>query len=126
MAHELQTTHDESFEGTLTLAEHPDGSLVFEDGSAPVEDERIAARIAQRYPNIERAGASSAESEDGSPAEETVADPPLDPGEHTIDDLEAELDGEFSDAELQAILDAEEAGEDRSGATDAIEAQLDS
>jgi len=126
MAHELQTSHDESFDGALTLAEHPEGSLSFEDGSATIEDEDVAARIARRYPNIERADATSAGPDNSAEVEEAVADPPLDPSEYTIDDLEAELDGEFSDAQLQALLNAEEAGEDRSGATDAIEAQLDS
>lgn len=59
-------------------------------------------------------------------AEAEVADPPFDPGEYSIDDLETELsEGDYTDAELAALLDAEQAGDNtRSGAVDVIQSQL--
>lgn len=55
---------------------------------------------------------------------EEVAEPPLDPTQFSVDDLETELDaGDFSDAELDALEDAERADDDpRTTALDAIEA----
>ncbi|EMA46531.1 gas vesicle protein GvpO [Halococcus saccharolyticus] len=50
----------------------------------------------------------------------------LDPSDHTIDELEAQLD-EIDDPEtLQEIRDAETDGEDRTGALDAIDERLNS
>jgi len=64
--------------------------------------------------------------EESSPdeAEAEVADPPLDPTQFSVDDLKTELDaGDFSDAELDALEDAERADDDpRTTALDAIEA----
>ena len=50
----------------------------------------------------------------------------LDPSEHTIDELEAQLD-EIDDPDaLEEIRDAETSGEDRTGAIEAIDDRLDS
>ena len=50
----------------------------------------------------------------------------LDPSEHTIDELEAQLD-EIDDPDaLEEIRDAETGGEDRTGAIEAIDDRLDS
>ena len=50
----------------------------------------------------------------------------LDPSEHTIDELEAQLD-EIDDPDaLEGIRDAETSGEDRIGAVEAIDDRLDS
>ena len=50
----------------------------------------------------------------------------LDPSEHTIDELEAQLD-EIDDPDaLEGIRDAETSGEDRTGAIEAIDDRLDS
>ena len=50
----------------------------------------------------------------------------LDPSEHTIDELEAQLD-EIDDPDaLERIRDAETSGEDRIGAVEAIDDRLDS
>lgn len=55
--------------------------------------------------------------------EPEVAEPPIDPSELTLDDLEADLDeNDYSAAELDALESAEEAAEDRSGAQDLIDA----
>ncbi|WP_049986831.1 hypothetical protein [Halobellus rufus] len=57
-----------------------------------------------------------------------ASDPPFDPGEYTIDELEAELEtdeDEKWDAEsLRALRAAERTGDDRTGALDAIEDML--
>lgn len=65
------------------------------------------------------------EDEDENEDEEadSEAEPPFDPGEHSVDDLRDRLDeGDYSDAELDALADAEAAGDDRSTAQDAIDA----
>jgi len=59
--------------------------------------------------------------DDGDEAE--VAEPPIDPSELTLDELEADLDeNDYSAAELDALEATEEAAEDRSGAQDLIDA----
>lgn len=66
---------------------------------------------------------SGGESDTADAGDVTEADPPVDPSELTLDELEADLDeNEYSDSELDALEAAEEAGEDRSGAQDLIEA----
>lgn len=54
---------------------------------------------------------------------ESTVDSPFDPGEHTVDDLEAKLDdNEYTDGELDALEAAERDGDDRETALEAIEA----
>jgi hypothetical protein len=61
--------------------------------------------------------------DDAADDENTVAEPPLNPDEFSVDALEEALaDADYSDAELDAIADAEAAGEDRTTAHDAIDA----
>ena len=129
MPHELRLSDaDVADDATLTLGAHPDGELSFEDGTATVEDETLARRLAERYVRLEYVGDAGG---DGSPgSDDTDGDesvtPPVDPAEYTIDDLAAHLDAAaYSDAELQALLDAEAAGKDREGAMDVIEAALE-
>jgi len=125
-SHKLQTTHDDEFDGTLSLGVHPDGSLAFSDGEATVDQEDVATEIDSRYPNVEYVGeADGADASESESAADGIAEPPLDPGDHTIGELEAELEQQdYSDAELEALLDAEAAGKNRAGATDAIEESL--
>ena len=52
-----------------------------------------------------------------------AAEPPFDPSELTVDELEAELaDGEFTDHDLDVLATAEQDGKERDTALDAIEA----
>lgn len=63
--------------------------------------------------------------DDGGEEAEGPVDPPFDPGEYTIDELEDALEaGEYSDAEVAALYSAEVEGEDRTGAIDAIDEYL--
>jgi len=127
MTHELQLTTDQE-DVTLPLGQHPDGVLEFEGGTAAVDDESVARVIDDTYPNIEYvdgdAGAGAdATSGDDQEDDDVVAEPPFDPTEKTVGELEELLDeGDYSAAELDAIAAAEEAGEDRSTAQDAIDA----
>lgn len=51
-----------------------------------------------------------------------ATEPPFDPSEYTVDEIEAELaEGEFSSAELDALAEAEADGKDRETALEAIE-----
>jgi hypothetical protein len=53
-------------------------------------------------------------------------EPPISPSEYTIVDLEDELTREdYSDEELEALLEAEKENKDRNGAVDAIIAALE-
>lgn len=129
MAHELQLTTDEE-DVTLPIGQHPDGVLTFEGGTAAVDEESVARVIDDTYPNIKYvdgadAGADSddADSEPEQEDDDVVAEPPFDPTEKTVGELEELLEeGDYSAAELDAIAAAEEAGEDRSTAHDAIDA----
>lgn len=132
MAHELQLTTD-SEDVTLPIGEHPDGVLTFEGGTATVDDESVAEAIDDTYPNIEYVdgadagdgtASDDADSEpDQEDADDVVAEPPFDPTEKTVGELEELLEeDDYSAAELDAIGAAEEAGEDRSTAHDAIDA----
>ena len=129
MAHELQLTTDEE-DVTLPIGQHPDGVLTFEGGTAAVDEESVARVIDDTYPNIEYvdgadAGAASddADSEPDQEDDDVVAEPPFDPTEKTVGELEELLEeDDYSADELDAIAAAEEAGEDRSTAHDAIDA----
>lgn len=75
-------------------------------------------------PPVADTAADSADTEpadnESTEADETEA--PFDPSEQTIDELETRLEeNDFSDAELDALADAESNGKDREGATDAID-----
>lgn len=55
-----------------------------------------------------------------------TAEPPVNPTTHSVSELEAVLeDGEFSASELEALARAEESGEDRKTAHEAIQTALD-
>lgn len=127
MTHELQLTTDDE-DVTLPIGQHPDGALTFEGGTAAVDDESVARVIDDTYPNIEYVDGADAASDDATSGtdqedEDVVAEPPFDPAEKTVGKLEELLDeGDYSAAELDAIAAAEEAGEGRSTAHDAIDA----
>lgn len=125
MAHELQLTTDDD-DVTLPIGQHPDGVLTFEGGTAAVDDESVARVIDDTYPNIEYVDGDAgdgADSGDDQEDDDVVAEPPFDPTEKTVGELEELLEeGDYSAAELDAIDAAEQAGEDRSTARDAIDA----
>ena len=117
MPHELRLSDaDVADDATLTLGAHPNGELSFEEGTATVADETLARRLAERYVRLEYvgdAGGDESAGPDEADGDEPVT-PSVDPDEYTIDDLAAHLDAAaYSDAELQALLDAEAAGKDR-------------
>ena len=121
MAHELQLTTDDE-DVTLPIGQHPDGVLTFEGGTAAVDDESVARVIDNTYPNIAYVG-DDAGSEPDQEDDDVVAEPPFDPTEKTVGELEELLEeDDYSAAELDAIAAAEQAGEDRSTALDAIDA----
>jgi hypothetical protein len=121
MAHELRVATDEDYTGTLTLGFHPEGELHFEDGAATVDDEAVAENLDRRYTNIEYVGETGTADADAASAD--AVEPPIDPGDYTVDELEATLDEEsFSDGELEALAAAEAAGENRETALETIDA----
>lgn len=118
---ELALPRDEDYTGTLTLGFHPDGELHFENGTATVEDEDVAAVLVDRYARIEYAETETDRSGDASATDAEVAEPPFDPTEYTVDEVRDALeDDDYSDAELRALLAAEEAGQGRVGVSEAI------
>jgi len=81
--------------------------------------EDIAEQVADAHPHdVERVEDDSDEVAAEAPE---VPDPPFDPAEYTVDELHAALDdGDYSDAELDALADAEAAEEGRTTALEAI------
>jgi hypothetical protein len=78
-------------------------------------DEARAAALVRSNWALERADVDDAEAFYG------AAEPPFGPGEHTVEELRDELDGsDYSDAELDALADAEAAGKGRETALEAI------
>ncbi|UIP00340.1 hypothetical protein Hbl1158_02925 [Halobaculum sp. CBA1158] len=69
----------------------------------------------------------SADSADETEADESDSvDPPLDPANYTVSELETALeDGEYSDDELAAIRAAESAGKNRTGVRGALDTRLE-
>lgn len=137
--HRLQTDLDEPFTGELTAGLHPDGTIEFENDKATVEDEDLARQLANRHTHVEYAGAVDDDSDesvaDDSSADEageaddsdaeTVAEPPLNPSEFSVDELEDALaDGDYTVRELEVIGDAEEADKNRTTALDAIDGAI--
>jgi hypothetical protein len=90
---------------------------VIEPGEELPED--VADQIAAAHPHqVEQTDDEPTDTDD-----ESEATSPIDPTEHTVPELEDALEeGDYSDAELDAIADAEAAGESRNTALDAIEA----
>jgi len=128
MPHALVVTTDGDYSGTLALGKHPDGELAFEDGTAVVEREETARRLADHYPNLAYDGAADADGAADETADDdakaSVAEPPLNPDEFAVGALrDALADADYSAAELNAIEQAERAdGSPRSTAIDAIDA----
>lgn len=90
------------------------------DAEAAAEDE-YDADAADEY-DAEDEDEYEAGTRDAQAADAEAADAPLDPDEYTIDELETELaDGDYSADELDALAAAERDGQDRTGATDAID-----
>lgn len=81
------------------------------DGEDDSDDES-----SESDPEADAAGADDAE----------AVDSPFDPSEKTNSELESDLEeNDYSEAELQALLAAEESGKNRDGAKDAINDRLD-
>lgn len=82
------------------------GDTVLEPGDEVELDESTVAGHESRFIEVD----------------EEEVEPPFDPSEYTNDELEDELaDRDLSDAELDALLTAEEEGDNRNGAKTAIE-----
>jgi hypothetical protein len=98
----------------------------FHIGDQADVSEAQAAYLCEERGDFERVGDEPGPGAEGDADEdsvELVAEPPINPADHTIAELEEALaDGEYSDAELDAIADAEAASDDRTGAHDAINA----
>lgn len=127
MHHELHTTNPDDFSGQLTISQAPDGRLRFEDGVATVADRTVAEEISRRRPNIEYVGetdapvAASAEGD-----AETLPEPPFDPGDYTVGDLREGLPADaMTTAELEAVIEAERAGADRTTAKEVLRDALE-
>jgi hypothetical protein len=106
--------------GTYRVAGHS-----FEPGDEKDVDDELAGYLADHedFEVLEDDGADDDAVREEDVNEEPVAEPPLDPGEHTVGELEDALqEGDYSATELDAIADAEAAGQDRVGAHDAVDA----
>ena len=90
----------------------PDTTHEFDD------QERAEQYLDHASDNWVKANATS-EDENGN---EDETSPPFDPADYTVEELEDEMGGgEFSDAEREALADAERDGEDRSSAIETLE-----
>jgi hypothetical protein len=92
------------------------------------EELEVSEEILEQYPRrLERVEAEDVDDSDSDVEEEPeVADPPIDPAEYTIDELQAGLAGsDYSNAELVALRSAEQDGKDRTGAKDTIDDHLE-
>lgn len=100
--------------GNVTVDE--DGYLDVEEAAA----ERAMTLLADAY-DVEYTDDGDVVFEEDGPPDDDV-EPPFDPSDYTIDELEAELaERELSDDERSALLKAEREGDGRTGAVDAIE-----
>lgn len=115
-----RVTHDLEEDPVVYDNQVLDEPLEFEDGEATLESEDAARNLARRHTHVEYGGRVYAETD----SEDGTAEPPIDPAEQNLDELEEALkEGDFTDEELDAIRAAEEADDSpRSGATDLIEA----
>lgn len=104
-----------------------DSPLEFdENGFAEVDEER-GRKLLAMHRHIERGGHGPVEDDGGGdkPPDEDV-EPPFDPSEKTVDELQDALEqNEYSDAELEALAEAEADGKNRETALEAIEAELE-
>lgn len=113
----------------LTEEQYENWSYQFERLDTPSEEndsEQTVADEAEESNESEDTEGTEENAEESDESEEQVAEPPIDPGEYTIQDLDDEIaESDYSDAELRAIADAEIAGEDRSGAKTVINEALE-
>lgn len=119
-----RVTHDLDEDPTVYDGQVLDEPLEFEGGEAVVATEDIARELARRHTHVERVGPVPG---DEASAEPAVESPPFDPMDKTVDELEAALDDEdydWNDAALRGLLEAEEDGENRDTALEAIEDAL--
>jgi len=96
------------------------------DGTFEVDSESWLQRFADRHDvdptTLVDGQDASGDNADGV-GDETVADPPLDPAEFSVDSLRDALqDADYDAAELDAVAEAEAAGKDRKTAHEAIDA----
>lgn len=120
--------HTPDITGELRDPEH--GAYAIEDGVIEVDDAEVAADLVGRHRRVEWLD-EPPENDDGEAAgaenEVAVESPPIDPADHTVDELRDALDDadyDWNAAALRGLLDAERSGKDRDTATDAIQAAL--
>lgn len=111
------------------------GSHDIRDGRIEVDDTETARALYERYrmlswhgdePEAESGPVSEGETggsdaEDGGAEDSTDAEAPFDPSEFTVAELRDQLTGDESDAEREALADAERDGKNRSSAIDILE-----
>jgi len=95
----------------------------FGDSFRPIDD--ASGDTGGGTPPDEEPTATDSENSQAS-TEADTSTPPFAPGDLTIEELDEEIaEGDYSTDELQAVLHAEQNGEDRTGAVDVIEAHLE-
>jgi len=107
-----------------------DEYAAFRDKFEPVDDEPVDATddsdaaAADDTVSEPDDGDEAAKGSAEAPSADETGEPPVDPGAFTIDELQAHLKeaDDYTAADYDALYAAESAGEDRSGATDAINA----
>lgn len=86
-------------------------------------DEQEAENLVRANWALQRSSVEEAQAFYGS----ETTEPPFNPGEKTVDELEAELeDGDYGSSELTELAAAEEEGKNRETAIEAIEAHIQS
>lgn len=89
---------------------------VYEEGEQFELDEELAADFPRTLQVVDDA---ATDAEDG---DEDGVDAPFDPAEFTIEELEEKVaETDLSDEEREALIEAEEAGENRDGALDVLQ-----
>jgi hypothetical protein len=103
------------------------GGVGFDPGDTREVDDDLAEYLAD-HPDFDMVGdAGGDDVGSGTETDETAGgvEPPFDPTEHTIDELEEELDtSEYGGSELHAVAAAEEDGKNRDGALEAIDVHI--
>lgn len=118
--------HDLDEDPTVHDSEWLDEPLVFEDGTATVEDEETARNLARRHTHLAYDGRvyeeTDSDTDSWAEGEETVREAvSFDPDEHTVDEIRDLAEDVDNDDELAAIAELERDGQNRTTAVEAIE-----
>ena len=99
------------------------GSHDIRDGQIGVDDDETARALVDRYRHVSwESEPPESDADTDESTEESEAEAPFDPGEFTVDELEARMgDNDYSDEEREALAAAERDGENRTGAIEALE-----